>query len=363
MSDRDAAVVHHDGDRWVYRASGLGNCLGALVRARMGIDGDPHPDWLQERFNEGKQLEDEILDNLTKYGWHMLDRGELEELGFTVDDEGQVEVEVKVPIVGGEGVVVRCHPDGIARHDNYGLSVVEVKATSEGYAKTIEREMPKMYAWQVAVEHAGARKKVDCDTVVFVVARKEFDEGEDGARENVRLKGMSVKHIEPAFSRVDIIKRVQQVEQYVRDNEVPYCEYAQYPCVFWADHDPDDPVWKKGKVVEVPDEDVDDWDYAIDTYEALHNAEKEIKAEKKQASERVKEFFDKWGAKGNKAKSKGRTVGDVVQKRGGGVEYEKLLEDLEAEGVEVDRTRYVQDTFEVRYPKITTTKKKTDDEG
>ncbi|MCO6728969.1 hypothetical protein, partial [Streptomyces sp. CHA16] len=66
-------------------------------------------------------------------GWELLDRGELEELGLTIDALGQVELEIKIP----GGAVVVCHPDGIARDKNGDLVAVEAKALSPGYAKTV----------------------------------------------------------------------------------------------------------------------------------------------------------------------------------------------------------------------------------
>src|SRR5687768_1765416 len=46
----------------VYRASSLGHgCIRSLVASRMGVDEEPPPEWLQERFDEGTVSENVIL--------------------------------------------------------------------------------------------------------------------------------------------------------------------------------------------------------------------------------------------------------------------------------------------------------------
>ena len=53
-------------DKWVYRASGLGNCIGHLVRCRLGVTPDPAPKFMQAAFDTGKHLEPEILNWLQR---------------------------------------------------------------------------------------------------------------------------------------------------------------------------------------------------------------------------------------------------------------------------------------------------------
>lgn len=336
---RDAGIVHWDQDReaWVYRASGLGSCIGALVRARMGIDADEPPEWLLERYGEGRDLEDEILSHVNE-DYVLLDTDQLTDRGFTVDEFGQVELVIKVPTVSGVAYVV-CHPDGIL---DEGIPV-EAKAVSEGYAETIKKELPPFYAWQVSVEAAG----VKADRVLFVTGIKDANED----RSEVTLRDVGMEMITPPFSRGDIIKRVRLVEQYVADNEVPFCDWKQYPCGYWTDHDVNDPMWAEKVEVEVPEGEQEEFDYAVDDYMVLHEAEKEIKEDKKKAKARIDGFFDHWKAKGQKAKSKGRTVSDVVQVRKTALATEVLLKDKGIEMTEEELDEY-RSTYEVRFPQV-----------
>lgn len=324
----------------MYRASGLGNCIGALVRARMGVDADDAPEWLQERWGEGVRLEEEILSHAAEQ-WDILDVDRLTAAGFTVDEMGQVELTIKVPTAAGIVYVV-CHPDGVV-NDGDDLIPIEAKAVSPSYAATIKSSLPPFYQWQVSVEAAG----LGVDKVLFVTGVKEANED----RSEVTLKGVEMEIITPPFTRADIIKRVRLVEEYAAGGDVPFCDYAQYPCGYWTDHDENDPLWQKKVEVEVPEEEIAEFQYAVDDYNVLHAAEAEIKKDKKAASKKIAEFFDKWKAKGQKAKVGGLTVTDVVQVRKTALATEEILKDYGVELTEEELNKY-RSTYEVRFPQV-----------
>ena len=339
---RDAGIVwwdesRGDGGAWVYRASGLGNCIGALVRARMGVDADDAPEWLQERWGEGRDLEEDILNRVSQ-DYTLLTPNQLHDKGYMVDDFGQVELTLKVPTKSGIVYVV-CHPDGVL---DEGIPV-EAKAVSEGYAKTIKGNLPPFYQWQISVEAAG----LGVGEVLFVTGIKEANED----RSEVTLGEVEMEMMMVPYTRADIIKRVMLVEKYAANDEVPFCDYAQYPCGYWTDHDPDDPLWQEKVEVEVPEEEVDAFQYAVDDYNTLHAAEKEIKAEKKAAAEKIAEFFNRWKAKGQRAKVGGWTVTDVVQVKKTVPTVELILKDKGIEMSEAELDEYRR-TYEVRYPTI-----------
>ena len=189
---RDLGPVHFSDEDgcWVYRASGLGNCIGGLVRARMGVDADPPPDWLQEKFDQGRDLEDDVLDGVPDE-FRLFDEDQLIGLGFTIDTLGQIEGEISFPVPGGDPVVVRCHPDGLAEHPEHGLVAVEGKALAESTAATIWKDMPAYYKWQISVEALVC----GVDKVLFVVGVKN-DTGDEIVRHEMRL-------LDPPFSKSD----------------------------------------------------------------------------------------------------------------------------------------------------------------
>lgn len=345
---QDAGVVHWDEERgdggaWVYRASGLGSCIGALVRARMGVDADEPPEWLLERYQEGKDLEDEILASIDP-DWGLFDDVTITELGFPLDGIGQIELEIKVPIGGGEFAYVVCHPDGITEDDEGNLLPVEAKAMAPTGAKELRNNnLPSHYQWQVSVEAAVLKAKA----VLFLVGEKIANED----RSEVTLGEVTTQLIDPPFTRAEIMKRVMLVEKYVREGEVPFCDFKQYPCGFWTDHDPDDPLWVEKVEVEVPEGEAEAWEYAVDDFLALHQAEKDIKKDKKAAAAKVMAFFDRWKAKGQKASHRGQYVTDVVQVRKTAPVAELILKDhgIELTDAELDEYR---STYEVRYPQI-----------
>lgn len=315
----------------------------------MGVDADQAPDWLQERYEEGKDLEDDIIEKgLALDGWAALSREELVEYGFTVDELGQIELVIKVPTFDGEFAYVVCHPDGLATNAAGELAVVEAKSASPDYAKVVRRELPPFYAWQVSVESVGTSHVTDAPEVLLLIGEKLANED----RSEVALGGVTCDYIPPPYSRGQIIKRVREVERYAREGEVPFCEYRQYPCGYFTDHDEvNDPLWRE-EIVDPPDEDVEKFDYAVDDYSVLHEAEKEIKKDKKAAAKVIAEFMDRWGAKGKKSRSKGRVVTDVVQKRQGNVDVGRLLSDKGIELSDEEMSEYRGEDFEVRYPMV-----------
>lgn len=361
-STRDNASVWWDesvgdGGTWVYRASGLGNCLGALVRMRMGVDGEEAPDWMQQRWSEGRELEDEIVQWVRdETPWVPLTTDELTDRGLTVDALGQAELELKIP----GGMVVRCHPDGVVRHRETGeLAALEVKALSPDYAKTVRRALPAFYAWQTSVEVAGL-KKLGVTQVVFVTAEKDVADG-DANRDVVTLGNVEWHLLDPTYNLGAIVKRVREVERLADDGEVPFCEFRQYPCAFWQDHDPDDPLWKD-VVEEVDAEDEVEFHAAIMEYEAMKTGEKECKEDKQRAAAMIAKFADDRGVHGGKLKTSQYVVTDVVQQRKGAVVVEQVFDEL---GLDkslltdevLDKCRV---KYETRYPSVKKIKK---DEG
>ena len=255
--DQPTVYLDPDIDKWVYRASGLGNCIGHLVRCRLGLTPEPAPDFMQTAFNDGKYLEPQILEWLQQPtsipggggGVNLLDEYDLADMGYDELHDGQVEVQIPV----GNTAVVRCHPDGIGTVYAVPLGselelrervVVEAKALGEAYYKQLTTKpittFPS-YAWQLSVEMLGTG--LPC---VYVKALKAGKDGrdEDG---NMTILGYAPIHVyrEPPFTLGNIKARVLKVEALAEREEIPECDYAMFPCGFWRDHDTESGVHVK----------------------------------------------------------------------------------------------------------------------
>lgn len=223
MSDNRPNIYWDDKiDKWVYRASTLGNCLSGLIRLRSGLTPAAPPKWMQQKFAEGNIHEPYIIDQLRQKGWTITRTGE--------DDGGQLEMELEV----GEDCVVRCHPDGLGVGHSVNLlgdkRVVEVKALSPGYYETVRRMMPSFYQWQLAVEMICAqREDPECMGAVYGYGVKN-EAGDEIDRVEVQMVNA------PPFEEWEIKQRVLRVNRIAEEGPPwPECEYKQYPCGFYAD--------------------------------------------------------------------------------------------------------------------------------
>lgn len=264
---QDQPTVYFDPeiDKWVYRASGLGNCLGHLVRCRLGVTPDPAPEFMQNAFDAGKHHEPAILDWLQRPttipggggGIALLNDYDLSVLQFEVVDE---QVEVDIPV--GTTCVVRVHPDGIGKVfavplgselELRELVVVEAKALGKDFIAKFRREgvgaIPN-YAWQLSVEMVATGLPA-----VYVKAQKgeKGTEDETGHRPIIGFEPIQV-YREPPYSLGQIKARVLKIEALAEREEIPECDYKMFPCGFWQDHDTEKGVWlKKAEGVEIDD--------------------------------------------------------------------------------------------------------------
>lgn len=298
MGDNRAAVYLED-DRVIYRASSIGNCIGSLLRHRLGITPEPPPEWLQAKFDEGNVAEPIMLRALAeKEGWRLLAYPEICEYGTVQEETGQVETEMKV----GSKVTIRCHPDGVAQCFRHELGVdwelkdrrvVEVKAFGPDFAKKYKREgimaFP-FYSWQLAIEMLSTGLPA-----IYGVGEKQ----DDGT---VEADGIDWTHVyDPPHTRGEIMARVMRVEKLAREvesgtlnlSEVP-CDWAQYPCGFWTEHDETsvDSVWYKGVTHVEQDFDLALMDSLAMEYQTNKAIEKKAKEKASAASKGLAALFE-----------------------------------------------------------------------
>lgn len=243
------AVYEDDQGRVIYRASALGRCTGALVRARLGVTGSAPPEVMQERFDEGHEFEARVIAAGLGVDWTLLDARKLGQYGKVVEDHAGDQVELD--LTWGDGTrVVRCHPDGIAVSgarfiggEGGGTAerrVVEAKFFGPDlFYETLSNGLSYPYKMQLSIEMHGSGLPA-----LYIIGKKE--RAEDGT---VSLGEVEVWEIDtPPLPLAEIKMRVLEVEGYVARGEIPPCPVPfDYPCPYWADHD-------TKEVVEIADE-------------------------------------------------------------------------------------------------------------
>ena len=264
MTERDVAydkpLAYEDDDgRIVYRASGLGSCPGALVRARLGVSGALPSDFMAERFQEGHDWEARVLAAGLGVDWvQMQEPGHLAVYGKVVESEAGVQVETEI---AWGNKVVRCHPDAIVvQGSTLRQYVCEVKFLGDQMFRDITRDgkWPLSYEWQKAVEMLSTGLPM-----LYIIGQKVVEEDAAGNR-MVSLGEVWTQEYdnsEVPFTLKEVKARVLEIEGYVARGEMPPCPQPfMYPCAYWADHEQVDrpvitdeaivawiDVWKRAK--------------------------------------------------------------------------------------------------------------------
>lgn len=233
----DRANVYEADDGTIhYRASSFGYCIGALVRARMGLTPSTPPGFMLERFAEGRDWEREVLDRGLGVDWIEVTDSRLARFG-TVLDSGQIDTR----LVWGNKVVT-CHPDAIVQHgaDKH-MRVCEVKFLARqgmlDIADGVEREgmvgLGSAYAWQASIEMLTTGLPM-----LYVIGVKDVKTTGD-TREVVGVSEvLCLEFEEPCYSFRDVKMRVAEVEGWVVRGELPPCVVPfDFPCGYWQEHE------------------------------------------------------------------------------------------------------------------------------
>ena len=327
----DRPSVYQEGEKLVIRGSATGHCIKALVAHGLGLSPSDHPDWLLEKFAEGDEGEQPILDLVA------------EKYNMVISDQQK---EYEIPV--GSKAVIRCHIDGIGTQTVSGVGyevVVEAKAITESTLKVLENkgieEMAYM-AVQLSIEMAATKLPG------LLACGIKDDEGKV-----VSLQTFSFDT--PPVSLGKIKAKVLKLVGLIDEGVLPSCDYAQYPCQFYFLHE-GEAVHKKKDVERVGEDDEAEWDQAASQYSSANRAEKQIKERKEEARDRLAKLFDQRGEKGGKVETAGYVINDVVVERKGGVDEKKLKEG----GIDPDE--YRKPGYEMRYPKIEAKGIEEDDE-
>jgi len=280
--DPDAPSVYYDGtdEVWVYRASAIGGCMKALVYGRMGMEGQPPPEWLQERFDEGHYHEAPILARFE------------DDQGYSLFGE-QMVVEIKVK----PGVVVRGHIDAYT-HLATGKCVVDAKAVTENTFKVLEKGGMAEYDWQQSAYCAA----LEADQFCLACGIKDRDK--PLAEQLVEVRYLWDK---PRYTISDIRKRILEVERHAKNGTLPDCT-DMYPCPFFHLHDDDE---AEPESIELAGIDIQVLDKAHGFYARRKELEAEVNDLKTKERELIDALVKKHGARFHGPKLKVTRTADI----------------------------------------------------
>lgn len=245
----DRPNVYTEGDRVIYRASALGNCLNSLAFSRMGVKGAEPPAALLKAFADGNRGETEIIRRLGI-------------MGFQVeDDASQNTVELEV----FPGIIIRGHIDGIETDPDTGIRrVLECKTTS---ARGVAKDLKERYDFQLSIYcHAlglpglfaiGTKDKATGDVVSVVTHTMDT----------------------PKVSLAQIKARVAKVESIAKSG-ISTCTEGRWGCEHFFMHEDLAPVDAYGIPIEfVPKLE----DNSLDEFAALYLESAQAEAAAKDA--------------------------------------------------------------------------------
>ena len=294
--NRPSVYFDPDVDLWVYRASALGHCERELVALRRGGVGQPVPDWLMRRFNEGHEFEAELLQR------------------YVEDNGGDLILEQhQVIIPAGKDAAVRGSMDG---YDAKLCAVVDAKFLGPDLYRKLKKEGiagSSAYKWQQPVYVQGLiNEGYAVEKVCLAMGLKQYEEREDpdtGETYNAAV-GVAEMHYEwvdvADLPGVGAIKsRVVKLERLAKADadEWPACPVPfQFPCGFdWMHDEPEDTA------VELVGESAVKLTTAHRLYYAGAELEKGAKKLKAEAGDIVRELLTEQGlevdAAGNKLRA------------------------------------------------------------
>jgi len=328
-------IGYRENDTSIYRASGSGTCVRAIVAAMQGY-AENRSQFADRIMNtaaaEGVMHEPVIIEALREAGWKIHSQ------------QDQVDVKI-IP-----RVFIRFHPDGLGRPPRARKDrVIEIKTMSKARYKkwlsftdaTTALMSPEFvkYGYQISIEmhHYGLEAE-------YVV--KCRDSGE-----------MNIQHVStPPVSWKQIRRRIIEAEKWRKKNELPPCDVEaseKFFCPYPYLHDDDNPFGVEDDVGSDP---IDDVTNAVLVGLAEHHSElskvmargKMAEEERRDVNKRINEIV---------AKGTVRIVGGWQIKGQGGsrgyLNVGKLAEKLKMEEVKLKETiEQCKDKKEYRYPSV-----------
>lgn len=193
----------------IYRMSATGRCLLELVAAKTGWPAASPPQFLQDAFTRGKNMEKAILDKYAKeYGVGLIDR------------------QKQCEFILAPGIKLRGHID--ARDMGSG-NVVDAKFyrsdTVDKIVRDPEKYMPTYYLFQAA-GYGASLGNVGMD---FIFGKRNVKTNELG---DIEVVSYSWEELKPYLGKIRV--KVMKAEKIAREDlEWPLCDDAKiYPCPY-----------------------------------------------------------------------------------------------------------------------------------
>lgn len=298
-----------------YRASSLGYSLCQLVCPHLGYDPLPTPDFLQEKFDEGRRLEPLVVEKLRSTLPCKID---YQNVGAEDGRDGE---EVSIEIIPNVATITG-HLDGrITVSHNGGEKVLEIKTMADKSWQDFYKNgwgskgsLIEKYRWQASFYMLATGLPL-----MLVAWNKDTEEI---ARQTVTV---------PFYSVSDIASKIWKAEKYIASGEIPDgC--SDFPCPYVYLHPPKEEVEKADGEL----------DSLMEQWLVADQKEKVYKAEKDKLRAAIVEYVGEEG-KGKVKGSQGVTVSTVWQP---GKEVSYKTKDAWVTSVSAPRVRKDKDATE-----------------
>lgn len=243
MSDARIVSFTEEG-RPIYRASAMYNCLSVLVAARLGLEPNSAPDWMEERYQQGHDYEDFILDRARTRGMIGLhsQQMELEQSIGPAILRGHIDAL-------GTGAFIPDTIDGVKADGPFGAeidgftSLIDAKAFAPStWEKWVSKRFDAFpyYAWSMTIYQTLLKSQLGfAPPIVMAIGLKNMEAANEGriVLDDFRLDVFT----EPPMQFGTILQRILQVEKVAAggiDNMPGKCDRPQWPCpyVFYPFH-------------------------------------------------------------------------------------------------------------------------------
>lgn len=353
-STLDAPAAYWEGDKAVFRSSAIGGCPKSLVALLMGVEPTPPPQWQQDIFDLGHELEPYII------------RAASAKTGYAIEGSQTL---VEFDVAGR--ACVRSHLDGLAfepvpdgyEHEAPGQNlnpshIVEAKGLGKTYMAAHERdelfEALPQYAWQISVQ----MHELDLPVLYCVFDKRGLTAGDvadlplDELIDRLHVDVIT----EPPISKGEIRKKCLDLLYQANQGELPeFCALKDAFCSTPFLHDEEDDDALADFLDEVAgDRDIEaEEQEAINalarTYQKANTAAKRAKEAKKQARDKLQARLEELGVKSiDTGACKVTRVDNRGRKK---TDWKALNQFLKEHGKSADDFKYRGDGYS--YPRIT----------
>lgn len=225
-SDPDRPIVYWDDtdNRYVFRASALGQPECRMIHAIRDAARSAPPEDLAKRWADGKRLESTVIDRLRDLGWDI------------IDGEAQTRLSMNI----GSRARIDGHIDGVAVPKSNtvktGAHVLEVKCLAPSSYEQAQRAGTASLPWGYAEQMAFYMLAMDRPG--YWVAGRKNDDGEETGIDELHFEEV----VEPPVSKAALVKKILGVIKRAEDPTYDPADDCpgEYGCPYWKLHPTED---------------------------------------------------------------------------------------------------------------------------